>query len=354
MEKMNGLKKPLILGLVLTILLALLPVPVVAADEGNNSSSYTYVSSSLYPSPVKFRLQTLVGTPVSNVTINATAISSTAGDTFIDGVLDLLGLGSSGEDISLDLNSMEGETATDGSIVLFMFSSYKYHITFSHPDYSVDPIDIYPNSAEYFILVTPKSKPNIAVDIKFNLSVSEISDTEYDLKLYYNDTSLTTTSVKFFVKADRYNSEGETFLKTLHESTYSSNSVDTSYTITDEPGENASLPYYWGFSAKSTAFDNPINQTKTIRFKHILVGDGVGAFWLQCLSIGLLTLIAAIGSIYNVKEVLLTLGLFAGLFKFLQWFQITGNEYLDWSIVSLVLVFGIMYYIRKKEQEERL
>ena len=354
MEKIKKMKKLLTLVLILTILLTLIPAPVAAEDEETNSSSYTYVSSSLYPAPVKFRLQTFTGTPVSNVTINATAISSTSGDTFIDGVLDLLGLGSTGEDISLDLDSMVGETGTDGSIVLFMFSSYKYHITFSHPNYTVDPIDIYPNSAEYFILVTPKSQPNIAVDIEFNLTVSEISDTEYDLKLHYNDTSLTTTSVKFFVKADRYDSEGETFLKTLHESTYASSSVDTSYTITDETGENATLPYYWGFSATSTAFSKPINQTKIIRFKHILVGDGVGEFWLQCLSIGLLVLIAGIGSYFNAKEILLTLGLFAGLFKFLQWFQITGNEYLDWSIVSLVLVFGILYYIRKKEQEEHL
>lgn len=355
MKKMKSTaKRYLIIFIIISLFLILIPVPALADETNNTSTSYTYVASSLYPSPVKFRVQTLTGAPVCNMSINATAYNSTTGDDFISAVLSLWGIADDGEEIGLTLDTMNGETGTDGSIVFLMFSSYKYHITFNHPGYEADPITIYPNSAEYFILVTPKSQPNIATDIKFNLSASEISENTYKLGLYYNDSSLTTTSVLFFVKADRYNSEGDIITETLYESTTHANLVETSYEINDEYGKNATLPYYWGFSATSTAFKKPITQVKEIRFKHILVGDEIGAFWLQCGSIVVLVLISGLGSYLNIKETLLTLVILAGLFKFFQWFQITGNEYLDWSIIALAFVIAILHYLKVREKEERL
>jgi hypothetical protein len=360
-RNMQELKKTrlitsLIIISIIFIAVLSLATPVSAQDNT------TYVGSVFYPQAVKFRLQTLTGLPISNATVIAQLTygtsSSTTGVNFIDYILNYFGLGSEGSDnLALD-ETKTGVTGDDGSVVFYMIPSYKYTVNFVHINYGNQSIELYPNDKEYTVYLYPVETPNIAKDVTFDLTMTEINSTAYSLGLNYYDNTSTTLSVWFYVKADRYmggEDDNEITTITLHSEIFPAvSTVSTSYTILDESGRNATLPYYWGFSAITTAFEKPINQSKLVRFDHKLVGDEIEDIWLEWGCICLLVALVALGSRFNSKEIFLSMAVLAAFFKFLRWFYISGNDYIDWSVIALILTFAILYYIRYREKEEHL
>jgi len=159
------------------------------------------------PRAVEFKVQTLWGNAVGDVTVNVTALE-TSGSSW-DWLWNVMGLS---QDVSADIENgtMNGTTDSLGRISFMMVETVKYRVQFTKPSENVNTtITIYPKDSHYVIIVGSKKFTRDtewyeAVD--FTVTWEEINNTHGSINMFYDDTSDETRSLLLYI--NNFNDEG--------------------------------------------------------------------------------------------------------------------------------------------------
>lgn len=147
------------------------------------------------PHNVKFTIQTLLGTPISGVSVTAQGIQQTPSTNILER---LLGLNMTSTPINSEL--MSGTTDTNGEINFMMVEVVKYQISIYKPDVVNQTLEIYPKEDTYPIIISTAGGPllpdagDALRDIHINVTTSTEGDTGH-IHIDYNDTTRKTTSL---------------------------------------------------------------------------------------------------------------------------------------------------------------
>jgi hypothetical protein len=307
----------------------------VSTNTQNNNVIY-------YPTQVEFILYAASGNPLSNAFIEATPLNFTAPANWTS---ILLGINSQ---VNITGTTVSGYTGTDGTWAAPMLASNQYSVTISGT-YKSSPysytITLYPavSPVQLTIPIGVKAVPTSAAGIiTYSLSNTSINSTAQYVTMRYTDTSLSTSTLVFWV----VNATGETVTSTTYTGS-AANSQTFNQTFPVTMGQS----YTYGFSADTSNFEDPwINQSQSININYQigLLGQSPGKVELW-LAIAILVMWAAIGSIYFKNIVLIG-------FPLLWWFM---AYYLGWMPINnyvnitlgVMLVVGIAIYIRYKENQ---
>jgi len=167
-----------------TVLLTAKPEPVPPPEMPNYP-----------PHNVKFTIQTLLGTPISGVSVTAQGIQQTPSTNILER---LLGLNMTATPINSEL--MNGTTDSNGEINFMMVEAVKYQISIYKPDVVNQTLEIYPKEDTYPIIISTAGGPllpdagDALRDIHINVTTSTEGDTGH-IHIDYNDTTRKTTSL---------------------------------------------------------------------------------------------------------------------------------------------------------------
>lgn len=151
------------------------------------------------PHNVKFTIQTLLGTPISGVSVTAQGIQQTPSTNILER---LLGLNMTSTPINSEL--MSGTTDTNGEINFMMVEAVKYRIQLYKPDVVDQTLEIYPKEDTYPIIISTAGGPllpdagDALRDILINVTTSTEGDTGH-IHIDYNDTTRKTTGLSIQV-----------------------------------------------------------------------------------------------------------------------------------------------------------
>jgi PKD repeat protein len=298
------------------------------------------VRSIVTPYKVRFVCRDIMGNPISGMNVSITGEQSTLGNLSWVGFL-------FGYDLNTTplLNStLYGNTDSDGSINFIMLQSERYQMNYTDTKLGIqDTRYLYPiqnNYVEIFYTETPKVS---STAINYTLWAQPINATYTSLNMTYVDNYETTNNLTFWVKANN-----GTVIYTEYAPHFST--VNLSLIVPNKQGEY----YYWGFSANSTQYAKPINQTSYIQFSSsqfkinpINAPDGdIFAQWLYNGSaVILINLIAYIFGRYSIKYGVVVVPLMGLLFSYIGWL-ITPT-----LLLSVALGFGILMYLRYSEED---
>ncbi len=151
------------------------------------------------PHNVKFIVQTLLGTPISGVSVTAQGIQQTPSTNILER---LLGLHTTSTPINTEL--MTGTTDTNGEINFMMIEAVKYRISLYKPDVVNQTLEIYPKEDTYPIIISTAGGPLLpdAGDALRDIHINVTTSTEGDIghiHIDYNDTTRKTTSLSIQV-----------------------------------------------------------------------------------------------------------------------------------------------------------
>lgn len=334
----DNLWKPGI-GIILLILLApLLLIPPALAEDDNTTSNETY--SYINVREVRFNCKNMWGSPIPNVTVDATAYESTMPDP-IAWLLALFGVNTSTIPVT---DPMNGTTGYDGSISFIMVPAYKYDMNFTHEDYETVRLGIWPTEDDYLITMWPAESASSATTINGTLYYEEVSETQVALKLDWTDTASATEELWFFVR----NSTGCEHY-TQHFTSCGNQSCSYTVSKTDD------TLWYWGYNATHSYFpDTVFEETNYFRFEEALVpieidGEEISDLYYNWICIALIVLVAGLFSKYNVRWGAIIVPLWADLLKLMFKFN-----YVPWIYLAIATVLGFMYFIRKGREVQRV
>ena len=167
-------------------------------EQGKMNTWYT-------PHQVRFTVIDQYGAPVQNSTVSANAINATIPDIWLQTMY-----GINPEAANDMLNGtliMQGVTSTDGAIVFTMHGSIRYNINIIDPATgALFSTSVMPIGADYPIRTSPFAFPQVSNSTyskiaNTTLTFSEPNSSYTTLGLIYQDTSGSTTSLKFYVTA---------------------------------------------------------------------------------------------------------------------------------------------------------
>jgi len=297
--------------------------------------STTGVGQAYAPIPVEFRVINIGGIPKSNVNVSAVGIETTMGAW--SWLQDIFGYSSK---VELQNTSMNGTTDSMGHLTFVMVETIKYKIDFTKPSEGInETLYFYPKEKQYTIVVTSPRAPSMIDYVDWNLSVQPENSTHSNLTLFYNDTMAQTSNLRFFVK-DENRSE-------IYNQSFSSESIiSVGYLVNKSSGQS----YFWGFNVTHDEFDE-FKATKAITFKSRLIdlklkpGNENYYTWISvCLLVMISTLFSAVTSKFGY----VVIPFMGGFFYWIGWLEISA------VILSVVMFFGVILYMGKKERESGL
>ena len=264
------------------------------------------------PIPVEFRVIDMGGNPKKNVNVTAVGTETTMGAwTWLQ---DIFGYSS------------------------IMVETIKYKIDFTKPSEGInETLYFYPKEKQYTIVVAPTHAPAIINYVDWNLSVQTHNSTHSNLTLSYNDTMGQTSNLRFFVK-DENRTE-------IYNQTFSAQSViSVGHIVEKSSGQS----YFWGFNATHDEFGE-FKSTKAITFKSRLINLQLeNENYYTWISVSLLVMIATLFSAVTTKFGYVVVPFMGGFFYWIGWLGISV------VILSVVMFFGVLLYMGKRERETGL
>jgi len=296
------------------------------------------------PRAVEFKVQTLWGDAVGDVTVNVTALE-TSGSSW-DWLWNVMGLS---QDVSADIEngSMNGTTDSLGRISFMMVETVKYRVQFMKPDDNINTtITVYPKDSHYVIIVGTKKFTRDTEwyeAVNFTVTWSEKNNTHGYINISYNDTSDETLSLLLYINnSDR---------SPVWNQSYSGSCNQTSEEIiVNKEGGKA---FYVGFSADHITFGHsPLDWEQVLKFKWFL-DIGVPQEACKYLSIAFLVLFACFFGATTVEIGSIFVSMFAWIFHFIGWLEVrdTPTTYLVLSIITAIAVLA--YIVQRSRRVYR-
>lgn len=275
--------------------------------------------------------------PLEDLTVTATPIESS---TPWDWLLYVFGYNSTYVDV--ENTELNGTTGFDGAIDFIMVGSVQYEVAVTDAGRGIDEtFKLYPMQTEYSIWIDTTTALNYSAYPTFELWATDINSSYVRVGVNYTDEAGNTSYLRFYVENTADNST------VYSHNTGSPTDLTDYYDLENVKGEM----YIFGFNASHEEFGN-ISKIQGITLK----GDGLivdlgfeDRSWYYWLSLGLLTLIAAIFSAQNVKIGVIIVPMVAGgWFWFLGWMPVTAAIPL-----GVAGSLGILLYMRKSESKLR-
>jgi hypothetical protein len=243
--------------------------------------------------------------------------------------------------------TLAGTTDSDGAIVFMMVEDLKYRVQFTKPSESISQTNyLYPKEGEYTYVFWSELPPTVygSVSITFWNSTNGTNASYMDLGVRYLDTGATTDHLEMTV----YH-ENETSL--LYRVSSTPNSWNTSFPVLMSKG----TAYVWGIRANNTRFEQQITQSQVIRFGYspstlpfTVCPDEDYCIWNQWVAIGIIFLVAMLFGRATIKYASAIVVLLTLFFAYVGWLHY------EWILISTIMFFGIMFYIRYADQESDL
>ncbi len=279
--------------------------------------------------PTRFIVQTYSGQALANVTVTATPLESTGPWAWL---LDLFGV--SGK---VDINGtvLAGTTDSSGGIVLPLIRTVKYQIDIVDPSRGVNTtITTYPHEDEIVISVWPEEVRGPAGDFRLYVEEEE-GGTRVGVRYATVDlarVTFTVTTEAGVVVARKVSTAQED---------------DLSHVIDGDPGE----VYLYGYVGELKTGEE-VRQDQFIRFSQesrpwIDLADWIprGVYnWAAVLMIVGFSMTFARG---EIRGALLTIPILAGILWLIGWLDVS------WLLVGVILVLGILVYMRLSEDDLR-
>ena len=285
---------------------------------------------------VEFRLQNIYGSPVSDVTVTAAGYETTMGA--LSWLYSVFGYRN---ETRIHNTTMEGTTDIMGHLSFMMVETIKYKMDFVKESEGINKtMYFYPKESQYLIILTPTIQPDMIDYVNWNLSVEEISgdSTNRSLNFTYSDSMDETTQICFFVK-DENRTEIYSTCSFADDS-----SVDTGHKVSKSSGAT----YFWGFNATHNTFGE-IKGTKAVTFKSRLIDlQLTNESYYSWISIALLVMITSLFSAVTVKFGYVVVPFMAGFFYYIGFLEIAP------TLITVIIILGILLYIGKRERETGL
>ena len=279
--------------------------------------------------PTRFVIQSYTGQPLENINVTATPLESTGP---LSWLLDLFGISG---DVDINGTVLSGTTDSSGGIVLPLIRTVKYQIDIVDPSRGVNTtITTYPHEDEIVISVWPQETPSPAGD--FQLYAEEEAG---DMRVGVRYATVDLARVTFTVTT-----EGGVL---VHRSTSAAGEGDLSYLLDGEPGE----VYLYGYAAELKTGE-VVRQDQYIRFAAESRPWIDLAPWIPRSAYHWAAVFLLVGFSWTfgrgeVRGALLTIPILAGVLWLIGWLDVS------WLLVGVILVLGILVYMRLSEDDLR-
>lgn len=279
--------------------------------------------------PTRFVIQTYSGQPLENVNVTATPLESTGPLAWL---YDLFGISG---DVDINGTVLTGTTDSGGGIVLPLIRSVKYRIDVVDASRGIDTsITIYPQEDEVLLSVWPQETPSPAGD--FQLYAEEEAG---DMRVGVRYATVDLARVTFTVTT-----EGGVL---VHRSTSAAQEDDLSYILDGDPGE----VYLYGYVAELRSGE-VVRQDQYIRFAAEARPWIDLAPWIPRSAYHWAAVFLIVGFSWTfgrgeIRGALLTIPILAGVLWLIGWLDVS------WLLVGVILVLGILVYMRLSEDDLR-
>jgi hypothetical protein len=311
-------------------------------DQGGGSVSYSSTQVT------RFMCKDWMGNPVTDMNATLNKVETTLGS--LDWVSYLFGINL--DKTSILNTTMTGTTDSSGSVSFVVIPVAKYSIHYEKPAQSIDETRYYyPRELQYNEIFWSEA-PTLSSSKITSSFYNTTNGTYMDLGVRYTDTSATdTTSFTFFVRDENHN------LIYTNTNVTAGFSKNISYPVLK--GTNGEV-YYWGFSAISASFTNPINRTNYIHFDEArwkldpMCPSGGGTcgatvdtreFVYNGIAVIMINIFAYIFGRRSIKAGLVVVAAMGLFFYYIGWLQTTV------LLMGVAFSLAVIWYIRFAEQE---
>jgi hypothetical protein len=311
-------------------------------DQGGGSVSYSSTQVT------RFMCKDWQGNPVVDMNATMTKVETTLGS--LDWFSYLFGINL--DKTSILNTTMTGTTDSSGSVSFVVIPVAKYSIHYEKPAQSINETRYYyPRELQYDEIFWSEA-PTLSSSKITSSFYNTTNGTYMDLGVRYTDTSATdTTSFTFFVRDENHN------LIYTNTNVTPGTSKNISYPVLK--GTNGEV-YYWGFSATSASFTDPINRTNYIHFDEarwkldpMCPSDGgtCGAtvatreFVYNGIAVIMINIFAYIFGRRSIKAGLVVVAAMGLFFYYIGWLQTTV------LLMGVAFSLAVIWYIRFAEQE---
>ena len=292
------------------------------------------------PRAVEFKVQTLWGNAVDDVTVNVTALE-TSGSSW-DWLWSVMGLS---QDVSSEIEnaSMNGTTDSLGRISFMMVETVKYRVQFTKPSESVNTtITVYPKDTHYVIIVGTKGFTRDTEwyeAVNFTVTWSEINNTHGYINMSYNDTFNETLSLLLYIN----NSDDSL----VWNQSYSSGCNQTNAQI--EVNKTGGKAFYVGFSADHITFGHsPLDWEQVLKFKWFL-DVGIPHDACKYASVAFLVLFACFFGATTVEMGSVFVSMFAWIFHFIGWLEVRDAP-TTYLVLTIITTIAVLAYIAARSR----
>jgi len=292
------------------------------------------------PRAVEFKVQTLWGNAVDDVTVSVTALE-TSGSSW-DWLWNVMGLS---QDVSSEIQngSMNGTTDSLGRISFMMVETVKYRVQFTKPSESVNTtITVYPKDSHYVIIVGTKGFTRDTEwyeAVNFTVTWSEINNTHGYINMSYNDVSNETLSLLLYIN----NSDGSLVWNQY----YGSGCNQTNAQI--EVNKTGGKAFYVGFSADHITFGHsPLDWEQVLKFKWFL-DVGLPHDACKYASVAFLVLFACFFGATTVEMGSVFVSMFAWVFHFIGWLEVRDPA-TTYLVLTIITTIAVLAYIAARSR----
>ncbi|RLJ05337.1 MAG: hypothetical protein DRP18_03320, partial [Candidatus Aenigmatarchaeota archaeon] len=293
---------------------------------------------------VEFRVQNLFGHPISDINVTAVGIETTMGSW--SWLYNLFGYRNETE---IQNSTMSGVTDSNGAITFFMVPTIQYKITFIKDNEINKTIYIYPKDERYTIVLGLGEISTSYENISINFSTSEVNSTHRFFNVSYQDLTIHTNHLGFYIYVKSLNSTGNV-TELYNETLTGVNTYNFSYLASGWKGK---VFYVKCNATYNDSYFEPVEQTKGYMYylKQRLIDlgfDEAHEWYYNAIAVALLVLIAAMFSGITVKYgAVITPGAALGLW-WIGWLSVPHAA----IILPTAFVIGVLYYMSESAKEE--
>ena len=279
--------------------------------------------------PTRFVIQTYSGQPLENVNVTATPLESTGP---LSWLLDLFGISG---DVDINGTVLTGTTDSGGGIVLPLIRSVKYRIDVVDLTRGIDTsITIYPQEDEVLLSVWPQETPSPAGD--FQLYAEEEAG---DMRVGVRYATVDLARVTFTVTTEA----GEITFRDVS----TAQEDHLSYLLDGDPGD----VFLYGYAAELRSGE-VVRQDQYIRFAAESRPWIDLAPWIPRSAYHWAAVFLLVGFSWTfgrgeIRGALLTIPILAGILWLIGWLDVS------WLLIGVILVLGVLVYMRLSEDDLR-
>lgn len=254
------------------------------------------------------------------------------------------------EDTYTQNTTMSDITDSMGGVTFLMVPAIRYKIKFVNDALGIDKtMNIYPHKNDYTVIVSSglfgglsnllSEQPSIIGDeVIVTFSQNKITEQKCYLNITYNDTTLNTNSIFFYV-----NDSSNTVLNSV---TKNLDYYEYSYLLNNISGNT----FLYGLVVDHKEY-GVLREGKVVHFaKRILVIDGWTEGYYFWSSFAFIFTIGALFTGITVKYAAVIVPIFSWLFWYMGWLIFTY----DTIILMIITAIGIAFYITDKGRKEHM